>query len=65
METALEYGGGAAVALEDGGGAAVLGGGVGWRLKIAARPWVAAVAEKHAMMVLAPVSSKLRAYYTT
>jgi hypothetical protein len=36
METALEDGGGAAVVLEDGSSMAALGGGIGWRLKIAA-----------------------------
>jgi hypothetical protein len=35
METALEDGGGAAMALEDGSGEAVLGGGIGCWLKIA------------------------------
>ncbi len=33
---ALKDGSGVAVALEDGGGTAALGGGIGWRLKIAA-----------------------------
>jgi hypothetical protein len=36
MDRRLEDGSSTAVALEDGGGVAMLGGGFGWRLKIAA-----------------------------
>ncbi len=36
LEMALEDGGGVAVVLKSGGGAVALGGGIGWRLKIAA-----------------------------